>query len=285
MLHFESASNLSEIAEHFGNNNDESTLFFINRPVIEAMCRMMTADILITSGSSLAFVATISKGQLPLVMEEMRKESQPQFQDTFFGGSAIRESLRHVFNEDEAVLLINGRPIVPEWKFTHRLIATLSELFWDPVVGGYNYAFCFNEHLSVLSLPHSILVLPLRPFLVLLQQSSRNTFESHLIKEVVVDGFALGSLVGEVELYEVDGLALGSLVGEVGGFEVDGFELGILVLDGYEVDGFALGRLLGAVDGEMLGRLVGEVDGFKVDGFALGILDFGWYEVDGFALG
>eukprot|EP01036_Dinobryon_divergens_P032688 gene32688-42331_t len=129
MLHFESASNLSEIAEHFGNNNDESTLFFINRPVIEAMCRMMTADILITSGSSLAFVATISKGQLPLVMEEMRKESQPQFQDTFFGGSAIRESLRHVFNEDEAVLLINGRPIVPEWKFTHRLIATLSELF------------------------------------------------------------------------------------------------------------------------------------------------------------
>jgi hypothetical protein len=63
---------LSKIAEHYGNNN-ESSSFFINRHVIEMMCRMMTADILITSGSSLTFVATISKGQLPLVMEEMRK--------------------------------------------------------------------------------------------------------------------------------------------------------------------------------------------------------------------
>lgn len=103
-------------------------MFFINRPIIETVCRMLTADILITSGSSLAYVAAISKGQLPLVMEEMRKEALPQFSHIWGGGSAIRESLRHVFNEDEAVLLSNGRPIMPDWKFNHRLIATLSDL-------------------------------------------------------------------------------------------------------------------------------------------------------------
>eukprot|EP01036_Dinobryon_divergens_P022139 gene22139-30375_t len=124
VLHIESAWNLSELVEHYGGRS----LFFINRPIIETVCRMLTADILITSGSSLAYVAAISKGQLPLIMEEMRKEALPQFSHIWGGGSAIRESLRHVFNEDEAVLLSNGRPIMPDWKFNHRLIATLSDL-------------------------------------------------------------------------------------------------------------------------------------------------------------
>eukprot|EP01036_Dinobryon_divergens_P033563 gene33563-43375_t len=124
LLHFESASNLSEIMEHYGSHAS----FFINRPIIESVCRMMTSDILVTSGSSLAYVAAISKTQLPLIMEEMRKEAQPQFHDTFGGSDSIPESLRHVFNEDEAVLLINGRPIIPEWKFNHRLIATLTDI-------------------------------------------------------------------------------------------------------------------------------------------------------------
>jgi hypothetical protein len=93
---------------------------------------MMTADILITSGSSLAYVVAISKGQLPLVMEEMRKEVLPQFRNIWGSvGSIIPDNLRHVFNEDEAVLLINGRPIVPEWKFNHRLIVTLSDLLLE----------------------------------------------------------------------------------------------------------------------------------------------------------
>lgn len=111
--------------EHYGGRST----FFIHRPIIETVCRMLTTDILITSGSSLAYVAAISKGQLPLVMEEMRKEALPQFSHIWGGGAAIRESLHHVFNEDEAVLLRNGRPIVPEWKFKHRLVATLSDLF------------------------------------------------------------------------------------------------------------------------------------------------------------
>eukprot|EP01036_Dinobryon_divergens_P023414 gene23414-31758_t len=124
LLHFESASNLSEIMEHYGSHAS----FFINRPIIESVCRMITTDILVTSGSSLAYVAAISNTQLPLIMEEMRKEAQPQFHATFGGGDSISESLRHVFNEDEAVLLINGRPTIPEWKFNHRLIATLTDI-------------------------------------------------------------------------------------------------------------------------------------------------------------
>lgn len=125
MLHFESSFNITETMEHFGSK----AFFFINRPIIESVCRMLTADILITSGSSLAYVAAISKAQLPLIMEEVRKEAQPQFHGTFGGGSSIPQSLQHVFNEDEAVLLSNGRPIVPVWKFNHRLLATLSDLF------------------------------------------------------------------------------------------------------------------------------------------------------------
>ena len=117
---------MDEIMKHYGSH---ASSYFINRPLIETVCRMMTADILITSGSSLAYVVAISKAQLPLVMEEMRKEVLPQFRSIWGDvGSTIQENMRHVFNEDEAVLLINGKPIVPEWKFNHRLAITLSDL-------------------------------------------------------------------------------------------------------------------------------------------------------------
>eukprot|EP01036_Dinobryon_divergens_P027842 gene27842-36682_t len=129
LLHFESASNLDEVRVHYGS---KASSYFVGRPIIESVCRMLTADILITSGSSMAYVVAISKGQLPLVMEEMRKEVLPQFRNIWGSvGSTIRDNLRHVFNEDEAVLLINGRPIVPEWKFNHRLVVTLSDLLLE----------------------------------------------------------------------------------------------------------------------------------------------------------
>lgn len=39
VLHFESLSKLTDIAAHYGNNNDSS--FFIIRPIVEVMCRMI----------------------------------------------------------------------------------------------------------------------------------------------------------------------------------------------------------------------------------------------------
>lgn len=74
--------------------------YHTNQTLFETLCRFITADILITSGSSFApFVAAFLPPLSPIVLEERRKEAGP---------NEIR-FIHHFFQEHEAILMEDGK--------------------------------------------------------------------------------------------------------------------------------------------------------------------------------
>lgn len=71
-----------------------------NRTILDTVCTFLTADVLITTGSSLpVFVAAFAPPWHPIVIEEMRKEVSEENGAVF----------PHFFNEHQAVRMWNGK--------------------------------------------------------------------------------------------------------------------------------------------------------------------------------
>jgi hypothetical protein len=97
------------------------SIFYSNSSLVETICRFLTADVVITSGSSLLpFVAAFAPPWSPIILEERRKEA-----------SVGREIPHHFFNADEAILLEDGRPLLPDDEFSAVLESILREKLWQ----------------------------------------------------------------------------------------------------------------------------------------------------------
>jgi hypothetical protein len=117
-LAFESQGTIDFLRNH---DTFRSAMFFSKSSVVESVCRFLTSDILITSGSSLpAFVAAFAPPWSPIVLEERRKEA-----------SVGSKMAHHFFNEDEAVLLEDGQPLLTDSEFSAVLDSVLSEERWQ----------------------------------------------------------------------------------------------------------------------------------------------------------
>lgn len=109
-------NDITKIARYFPHAR-----MIAKQPLFHTICRILTADVFLTSGSSLGFVAIISKTSLPLIVEEKRKEADnPR--------ARLTAPFFHVFNEDEAILMNNGKPVLSDWEIIYRIRATLIDL-------------------------------------------------------------------------------------------------------------------------------------------------------------
>jgi hypothetical protein len=117
-LVFESQGTIDFLRNH---DTFKHATFNSSPSVVESVCRFLTSDILITSGSSLpAFVAAFAPPWSPIVLEERRKEA-----------SVGDKMAHHFFNEDEAVLLEDGRPLLTDSEFSTVLESILGEKLWQ----------------------------------------------------------------------------------------------------------------------------------------------------------
>ena len=95
----------------------QDAVYYHNSTLVETDCRFLTADVLITSGSSFPpFIAAFAPPWSPIVLEERRKEL-----------SETSTSAHHFFTPEEAVLLEDGRPLLSEDEFSAVLESVLVE--------------------------------------------------------------------------------------------------------------------------------------------------------------
>jgi hypothetical protein len=99
---FESQSPIPDLQAAFPNAS-----FSSNSSLIASVCTFLTADILVTSGSSMPVVAAFAPPFSPLIFEERRKDNNPQ-------SSAADKWQHHMFTVEEAILMENGRPVLPD---------------------------------------------------------------------------------------------------------------------------------------------------------------------------
>ena len=113
-LRFESQNKLPELEAAFPN------ALFTQSSIMEAVCGFLTADVLVTPGSSLSpFVAAFSLPWRPVVFEELRKEVgvvERMLPRTF----PVR---RHFYSDSEAFLMENGRLTLNQMELS-RLLRT-----------------------------------------------------------------------------------------------------------------------------------------------------------------
>jgi hypothetical protein len=95
----------------------KDAIFNTNSTLIDSICRFLTADVLITSGSSLPpFVAAFAPPWSPIVFEERRKEARLQ-----------STMAHHYFKEDAAVLMEDGVPLLSDDELGAVLTSVLSK--------------------------------------------------------------------------------------------------------------------------------------------------------------
>ena len=115
-LRFESQQRLPELEAAF------PSALFTQSSIVGAVCGFLTADILVTPGSSFSpFIAAFSQNGRPVVFEERRKEVgtlERMMPRTF----PVR---RHFYSESEAVLLEDGRPTLSQTELSDWLRARL----------------------------------------------------------------------------------------------------------------------------------------------------------------
>lgn len=108
----------------FGNR----TIFHTNEKVVASVCRFITADILVTSGSSFApMIAAFLPPQSPIILEEQRKEVRGRSKVPF---------ATHFFRESEAVLMDEGVIRMGDADF----IALLDSILREKVVREKQYS-------------------------------------------------------------------------------------------------------------------------------------------------
>ena len=113
-LVFESQGKLEFLEQH---EMFKWATFNYNSTLMETICRFLTSDVLITSGSSFPpFVAAFAPPWTPIVLEERRKEAPV--------GSSMAH---HFFNEEEAVLLDDGEPLLSVDEFSAVFESVLNE--------------------------------------------------------------------------------------------------------------------------------------------------------------
>jgi len=89
--------------------------YFVNASLVETVCRFLTSDVLITSGSSLpVMVAAFSRPWYPIVIEEQRKEA-----------AWVPHIQKHMLPAESAFQMADGRPTSPT--FVERLESVLAE--------------------------------------------------------------------------------------------------------------------------------------------------------------
>lgn len=101
-LHFELQQPDQQLEKLFPNATS-----FVDEDIFKSVCRFLTTDIFISSGSSFAIVLAFSKSSKPIIFDEVRKEI------TLFNASVART---HLFSSHRAVLLVNGKPLLEEFK-------------------------------------------------------------------------------------------------------------------------------------------------------------------------
>lgn len=95
-----------------------AVVYHTNQKLIDTVCRFITADVLVTSGSSFApFVAAFLPPWSPVVLEERRKEA-PATPTSF---------IRHFFRATEAILMEGGAIQVDGAEFTSLLDSILRD--------------------------------------------------------------------------------------------------------------------------------------------------------------
>lgn len=96
--------------------------YYVSAPLMEAVCRFLTADILITSGSSFPnLVSVFAPPWLPVVLEERRKEADWHDDAAWKAGV-----FHHIHDSLEAVLLEDGVPLLPDAELEVMLRTVLS---------------------------------------------------------------------------------------------------------------------------------------------------------------
>jgi hypothetical protein len=126
-----------------------SATFYSNSSLLATVCRFLTADVLITSGSPFpAFIGAFAQPWSPIIMEERRK-----------GINATSLSLHHHFSDEEAILLEDGLPL----KSDDELLPLFQSVMRKDA--SPRFAICLNGQLRRLELGskiHNMLVPNLR---------------------------------------------------------------------------------------------------------------------------
>jgi hypothetical protein len=85
----------------------KDAVFVNDGTLMQTVCRFLTADVLITSGSALsAFTAAFAPPWSPIVIEERRKEAPER-------SSSVAH---HFFDDEEAILLEDGQPLLSDFE-------------------------------------------------------------------------------------------------------------------------------------------------------------------------
>jgi hypothetical protein len=85
----------------------KDAVFISDATLMQTVCRFLTADVLITSGSALsAFTAAFAPPWSPIVIEERRKEAPDR-------SSSVAH---HFFDDEEAILLEDGQPLLSDFE-------------------------------------------------------------------------------------------------------------------------------------------------------------------------
>ena len=98
--------------------------------LLEDVCTLLTSDILITDGSSLAYVAAFGSYDRPLLIEERRKEMNIHMEEgKFVSGKMKGARQEHLFSENSAILLDDGFPRGSTEEMHYRLQAYVEKVW------------------------------------------------------------------------------------------------------------------------------------------------------------
>ena len=109
-----------------------NAIFDVGTSLIDTICNFLTSDILITDGSSLVYVAAFAPFNNPLIIEEERKEAIMHMdidKHKIVKGpmKGIRQS--HIFSKNNAILLLNGVPILSLEEYNFRIRSHFKEIY------------------------------------------------------------------------------------------------------------------------------------------------------------
>jgi hypothetical protein len=88
-----------------------SAHFRVGREIVDSVCSFLSADVLVTSGSSMAVVAAFASHEdKPVIFEEVRKEARKEALG--FKNGKVKVKRRYIFDVQRAVHLESGQALL-----------------------------------------------------------------------------------------------------------------------------------------------------------------------------
>ena len=108
-------------------------------PLLESFCKIVSSDIFISTGSSLALVLAFLPSSSPILFEENKKNILGRSRPVWNGGRHSPQWMgstnEHLFttSQDDAILLKNGAPVNSYYEMTRLLRSRLkTKLYTEP---------------------------------------------------------------------------------------------------------------------------------------------------------